>query len=225
MPQRRDTVGSPDDWECSQFSFFSFSGRTEHQHWTSTGIAVTHFWLKWYWVRFAALCYQKHLDPRVDLDGQGGNGMMKNRLDRNFLRVSFFLVKRKQKNRVQLFLNLDLAQTINGGKCNLGEWSSQHQLPSNHKIMNNATKNFKKNIVNHTIKSSCNIIFDKTHTPRALFAGTLMVLLYNAHEKNWDLKEEMQEWDVDDEWIAKLTALDEEAQRLQLNDWSNLFEQ
>ena len=34
----------------------------------------------------------------------------------------------------------------------------------------------------------------------------------------WDLKEEVQGWDVDDETIAKLTAKDEEAKRVPADD-------
>ena len=42
--------------------------------------------------------------------------------------------------------------------------------------LNDGTKieKFKK-IVNHAIESSCNIVFDRTHTPRALFARTVTV--------------------------------------------------
>ena len=39
--------------------------------------------------------------------------------------------------------------------------------------------------------------------------------------KDWDLKEEMQEWDVDDEAIAKLTAIDEEAKRVPAENWGH----
>ena len=81
--------------------------------------------------------------------------------------------------------------------------------------MNNGTKidKFMK-IVNHAIELSCNIVFDRTHTPRALFVRTVTVLVCSAHDKDWDLKEEMQGWDVDDERIAKPTATDEEAKRV-----------
>ena len=54
----------------------------------------------------------------------------------------------------------------------------------------------------------------KTHTPRASFVRTVTVLLCSAHDKDWDLKEEMHGWDVDDERFAKLTAKDEEAKRV-----------
>ena len=40
------------------------------------------------------------------------------------------------------------------------------------------------------------------------------MLSCSAHNWDWDLKEEVQKWDVDDERIAKLTALDEEAKRV-----------
>ena len=38
--------------------------------------------------------------------------------------------------------------------------------------------------------------------------------LCSTHDKDWDLKEEMQGWDVDDEINAMLTAVDEEAKRV-----------
>ena len=41
------------------------------------------------------------------------------------------------------------------------------------------------------------------------FVRTVTVLLCSAHDKDWDLKEEMQGWDVDGERIAKLIAVDE----------------
>ena len=62
--------------------------------------------------------------------------------------------------------------------------------------MNNGTKidKFMK-IVDHAIELSCNIVFDRTHTPRALFVRTVTVLVRSAHDKGWDLKEEMQVWE------------------------------
>ena len=44
------------------------------------------------------------------------------------------------------------------------------------------------------------------------------VIVCSAHDKEWDLKEEMQGRDVDDEKIAKLTATDEEAKRVRANN-------
>ena len=46
----------------------------------------------------------------------------------------------------------------------------------NRKFMNNGTKieKFRK-IVNHAIELSCNIVFDRTHTPRALFVRTVTI--------------------------------------------------
>ena len=46
--------------------------------------------------------------------------------------------------------------------------------------------------VNHAIEVTCNIALDRTHTPRALFVRTVTVFLCCAHDKDWDLKEEMQ---------------------------------
>ena len=40
--------------------------------------------------------------------------------------------------------------------------------------------------------------FDRTHTPRTLFLRTATVFLCCAHDKDWDLKEEMQGWCVED---------------------------
>ena len=71
-----------------------------------------------------------------------------------------------------------------------------------------------RKIVNQAIELSCNIVFDRTHTPRALFVQTVTVLLCSAYDEDWDLKEEMQGWGVDDERIAKLAAVDEEAKRV-----------
>ena len=79
--------------------------------------------------------------------------------------------------------------------------------------MNNGTKIENLSKVDHAIESSCNIV-GRNHTPRALFVRTVTVLLCGAHDKDWDLKGEMQGWDVDDETIAKLTAVDEEAKRV-----------
>ena len=38
----------------------------------------------------------------------------------------------------------------------------------------------------------------RTHTPRVLFVRTVTVLLCSAHDKDWDLIEEVQGWGVDD---------------------------
>ena len=73
--------------------------------------------------------------------------------------------------------------------------------------MNDGTKiEIDKKIVNHAIELSRDIVFDRVHTLRALFVRTVTVLLCSAHDKDWDWKEEMQGWDVDDETMAKLTA-------------------
>ena len=89
----------------------------------------------------------------------------------------------------------------------------------NRKFMNNGTKIEKiRKIVNHAIELSCNIVFDRTHTPRALFVRTVTVLFCSAHDKDEDLKEEMQGWDVDDERIAEPPAKDEEAKRVSADD-------
>ena len=45
-----------------------------------------------------------------------------------------------------------------------------------------------------------------------------MVLLCSTHDKEWDLKEELQGWDMDDEGIVKLTVKDEEAKRVPADD-------
>ena len=50
------------------------------------------------------------------------------------------------------------------------------------------------------------------------------MLLCSTHYKDWDLKEEMQGWDVDDERIAKLTAMDEEAKTRARRQLKSLFE-
>ena len=56
----------------------------------------------------------------------------------------------------------------------------------NHKFMNNGTKNEKfRKTVNHAIELSCNIVFDRIHTPRTLFVRTVSVLLCSAHDKDW----------------------------------------
>ena len=61
------------------------------------------------------------------------------------------------------------------------------------KFMNNGTTIAKfRKIVNHAIELSCNIVLDRTHTPRALLVRTVTVLLCSAHDKDWNLKEEMQ---------------------------------
>ena len=75
--------------------------------------------------------------------------------------------------------------------------------------------------VKHAIELSCNIFFNTTHTPRGLFVRTLTVLLCSAQDKDWDRKEEMQGWDVDNERIAVLIAKDEEAKRVPTDNCSH----
>ena len=46
-------------------------------------------------------------------------------------------------------------------------------IDRNHKFMKNGTKVEKiRKVVNHAIELSCDIVCDRTHTPRALFADT-----------------------------------------------------
>ena len=40
-----------------------------------------------------------------------------------------------------------------------------------------------------------------------MFVRTMTVALYCAHNENWNVKEEMQGWDVHDDTIAKLVAI------------------
>ena len=58
---------------------------------------------------------------------------------------------------------------------------------------------------------------DKFHTPRALFVRTMTVALHCAHDKDWDVKEEMR-WDVDDDTFAKLVATHEKASPVSADD-------
>ena len=100
-------------------------------------------------------------------------------------------------------------------------WTLWFSAPTdlNHKFVNNGTKIEKfREIVDHAIELSCNIVFDRTHTPRALFVRTVTVLVRRTHDKYWDVKEEMQSWDVDDERFAELTATDEETKRVPANN-------
>ena len=84
----------------------------------------------------------------------------------------------------------------------------------------NENEKFRKT-VKHAIELSCNIFFNTTHTPRGLFVRTLTVLLCSAQDKDWDRKEEMQGWDVDNERIAVLIAKDEEAKRVPTDNCSH----
>ena len=80
------------------------------------------------------------------------------------------------------------------------------------KFVNNGTKvaNFRE-IVNHAIELTCNIAFDGTHTPRALFLLRVIVFLCCAHDNDWDLKEEMHGWCVGEDRLATLSAIHEKA--------------
>ena len=61
---------------------------------------------------------------------------------------------------------------------------------------------------------TCNFGVDGTHTPRAMFVRTMTIPLYCAHDKDWDVREEMQGWDVDDDAFAELVATHEKASRV-----------
>ena len=82
----------------------------------------------------------------------------------------------------------------------------------NHKLENYGTKIGKlRKIVNRAIILTCNFAVDKTHTTRAMFVRTTTVALYCAHDKDWDVKKEMQGCDVDDD---KLVTIHENASRV-----------
>ena len=51
-----------------------------------------------------------------------------------------------------------------------------------------------------------NIAFDGDYTPRILFLRSVIVFFCCVHDNFWDLKEEIQGWDVDEKRIAKLIA-------------------
>ena len=96
----------------------------------------------------------------------------------------------------------------------------------NQKFASNGTKmeKFRKIVNRAFFFFMCNFAVDRTHTPRAMFVRTVTVALCCAHDNDWNVKEEMQEWDVDDDRIAKLAAIHEKASRVSADNrrhWSS----
>ena len=85
----------------------------------------------------------------------------------------------------------------------------------NRKFVNDGTKVAKcRGAVSSAIELMCTIAFDGAHIPRALFLRAVTVFLCCAHDKDWDLKEEMQGWGVGEDRIATLSAIRENASRV-----------
>ena len=61
--------------------------------------------------------------------------------------------------------------------------------------------------VSSAIEVTCNIAFDGAHTPRECFLRAVTILLSYAPDKNWKLEEEMQGWSVEEDRIARLSAV------------------
>ena len=89
----------------------------------------------------------------------------------------------------------------------------------NHKFVNDRTKVAKfRETVNCAIELTCNIAFDGAHTPKGVFfTGGDCVFLCYAHDKDWNLEEEMQGWGAGKDRLATLTAVRDCAGRA-LND-------
>ena len=52
-----------------------------------------------------------------------------------------------------------------------------------------------------------------------MFVRTMTVALYCAHDKDWDVREEMQGWGVDDDAFALLVAIHEKASCVSADNW------
>ena len=64
-----------------------------------------------------------------------------------------------------------------------------------------------RDTVSSAIELTCNIAFDGAQTARECFLRAVTLLLSQAPDKDWDLKEEMQGWGVGEDGIARLSAV------------------
>ena len=63
----------------------------------------------------------------------------------------------------------------------------------NHKFVNIGTTFAKfRDTASSAIELTCNIIFDRSHTPRACFSRAVSFFFCHAHDKDWTLEEEVQ---------------------------------
>ena len=64
-----------------------------------------------------------------------------------------------------------------------------------------------RDTVRSAIELTCNIAVDGAHTPRESFLRAVTILLSCAPDRDWDLKEEMQAWGVEEDRIARLSEI------------------
>ena len=70
----------------------------------------------------------------------------------------------------------------------------------NRKFVNNGSKVAKfRETVSSAIELTCNIAFNGAHTPRACFLRAVTISLCHAHDKDWNIEEEMQGWSAGEE--------------------------
>ena len=64
-----------------------------------------------------------------------------------------------------------------------------------------------RDTVSSAIELTCNIAFDGAQTARECFLRAVTLLLSQAPDKDWDLKEEMQGWGLGGDRVAGLSEI------------------